>query len=627
MHGRRSFPMSFVVTARKWRPVTFAQVVGQGHVTRTLTNALQSGRVAHALLFCGPRGVGKTTVARILARALNCEASPAPEPCGVCSACREAQSGRALDIIEMDAASHRSVEEARQLRESVRLAPSSGRWKVYIIDEVHMLTREAFNTLLKTLEEPPPGVVFVLATTDPLKVPSTIISRCQRFDFRRIPEPVIVEQLSRIAAGEGIEAESEALAVLSQEAEGAMRDAQSLFDQVIAFSGDKLTVQAVYEVLGLADNAWYLALLRAITGRDAAGVLRLAHDAVTAGKDISELVVGLLRRLRDVLVVRVAGSDDPGGEFDEAWVQAATSLSEGDLLRMLRIVGELELVLARSADQRLALEVALVRLAQLDRTVNLEALLAALGAAPAPQATLAPEVTLAPQATVAPQATLAPEVTLAPQATVAPEAAQTPAMPESLLPPAEAGSGTTVPEHPRPAAEASASAASESPRPAAEKGSAPGWWETFLSRLRTKDRTLWTSLSMLVFRDVADGAVRLGVAGPDGRFAAQQVQKKQEWLEEQLSELRGERLRLELGPLGEAREEPGAREAPRESPSGSDPWMARFDGAKPAIEKVLGVLGAEVVEPPVGSREQAMGDEADGEGHGTSPQADSEGSG
>ncbi len=553
--------MSFVVTARKWRPVNFAEVVGQDHVIQTLTNALSSGRVAHALLFCGPRGVGKTTVARILARALNCEVGPTPEPCGECSACREARSGGGLDIIEMDAASHRRVEDVRQLRESVRLAPTRGRSKVYIIDEVHMLTSEAFNTLLKTLEEPPSGVVFILATTDSQKVPSTIISRCQRFDFRLIPESLMVEQLARISVQEGIEAEPEALAVVAQEAQGALRDAQCLFDQVVAFSGGRLTSGVVHEVLGLADDAWYQALIGAIAGRDVARVLRLAHDAIAAGKDIPELIVGLVRRLRDVLVARALDAEDGGASIDGAWVEVAAPLSDGDLLRMLRIVGELEFALARSSDPRLALEVALVRLARLDRTVDLEALLAALEGSPVPETAASAPKSAPP----------APVVT--------------------------ADTSVSPPKRRRPATPGDAGAAEPSShRPPVEPGSVPQWWEKFLEALRGKDRRLWSALEdRLVFLGESDEAVRLGVPERGASTHKRAVEEKRKWLEDLLFEHHGERLRLELVPLAKAPKEPGA------SPSNSDPFMVRFDGAVPAIEKVLEALGAEVAEPPLGS--------------------------
>ncbi|MFN3477224.1 MAG: DNA polymerase III subunit gamma/tau, partial [Candidatus Methylomirabilales bacterium] len=248
--------MSYLVLARKWRPQTFDEVVGQRPVTQTLKNAILQNRLAHALLFAGPRGVGKTTTARILAKALNCEQGPTPEPCNRCPRCREITEGRSMDCIEIDGASNRGIDEVRELRENVRYAPALGKSKVIIIDEVHMLTEPAFNALLKTLEEPPPRVVFVLATTEPHKVPPTIHSRCQRHDFRRIGLQEMVGRLQTICSAEGIEVEKEALLAMAKAAEGSLRDAESLLDQVIAYSGQKVKLQDVVEALGLIEGGF-----------------------------------------------------------------------------------------------------------------------------------------------------------------------------------------------------------------------------------------------------------------------------------------------------------------------------------------------------------------------------------
>ena len=251
--------MAYQVLARKWRPQTFEEVVGQEPITRTLQNALAQGRVAHAFLFSGPRGVGKTSVARILAKALNCVAGPTPHPDNTCEVCREITNGSSLDVLEIDGASNRGIDEVRDLREKIKYLPSQGKYRVYIIDEVHMLTKEAFNALLKTLEEPPAHAVFILATTDPHKVPVTILSRCQRYDFRRIPTGMIQEYLGKLAAQEGWHIDPEGLALVARAAEGGLRDAQGFLDQVVTFGGEGVTAAEIARILGVTDRGALLA--------------------------------------------------------------------------------------------------------------------------------------------------------------------------------------------------------------------------------------------------------------------------------------------------------------------------------------------------------------------------------
>src|SRR5262245_13187627 len=247
--------MAYLVSARRWRPQTFEDLIGQEHVARTLGNAIRSDRVAHAFLFTGVRGVGKTTAARILAKALNCERGPTPTPCNVCVNCLEITAGNAVDVLEIDGASNTGVDDVREIIDNVRYQPAKSRFKIYIIDEVHMLSTSAFNALLKTLEEPPPHVKFIFATTDPHKVPHTIHSRCQRYDFKRIPLRLIVERLAHIVRSDGIEVSERALFLVAREAEGSMRDAQSMLDQVIAFAGKKVRDEDVADALGLADRS------------------------------------------------------------------------------------------------------------------------------------------------------------------------------------------------------------------------------------------------------------------------------------------------------------------------------------------------------------------------------------
>jgi len=279
--------MTYLVLARKWRPQTFDEVVGQQVITQTLRNALQQNRVAHALLFCGPRGVGKTSVARILAKALNCEKGPTPDPCGICPACREIAQGTNLDIHEIDGASNNGVDEIRKLKETVAYLPVSARYKVYIIDEVHMLSKGAFNALLKTLEEPPAHVIFILATTEPHKIPMTILSRCQRYDFRRVPFQDMVTHLKKIVEREGYAADEKALMLVAREATGSLRDAEVVLDQLLLISENHtITMEDARSVLSVVDSTLMMKVLDSILRRNTETLLMLIHEMVDAGTDL-----------------------------------------------------------------------------------------------------------------------------------------------------------------------------------------------------------------------------------------------------------------------------------------------------------------------------------------------------
>ncbi|MEZ4465984.1 MAG: DNA polymerase III subunit gamma/tau [bacterium] len=302
--------MSYLVLARKWRPTTFDEVVGQGHVTRTLKNAITSGRVAHALLFTGSRGVGKTSCARILAKALNCDHGPTVNPCGVCTSCTEITEGRSVDVFEIDGASNNSVEQIREIREAVKFVSSRGKRKLYIIDEVHMLSTAAFNALLKTLEEPPAHVLFVFATTEPHKIPDTIVSRCQRYDFKRIPERAIVDALTEITQAEGLTVEVAALHHIAREAQGGMRDSLSLLDQVIAFSGARITEAAVRDVLGIADRRILTDLTGAVLAGDGQRALAVVDELFRFGLDLQKFAAEFVQFLRDLMVIKVCAEPD-----------------------------------------------------------------------------------------------------------------------------------------------------------------------------------------------------------------------------------------------------------------------------------------------------------------------------
>jgi len=359
--------MGYLVLARKWRPQRFDDVVGQDHVTTTLKNAIAQKRIAHAFLFSGPRGVGKTTVARLLAKALNCAAGPTGDPCGTCASCVEITAGNALDVIEIDGASNTGVDNVRDLNENVRYRPAAARFKIYIIDEVHMLSTAAFNALLKTLEEPPEHVTFIFATTEVQRLPPTVVSRCQRYEFKRIPIAGMLERLRHIVADEKIETDDAALFALAREADGSMRDAQSLLDQVIVFAGRTIGEADVRAALGVADRALLHQVTEAILVRDAPRCLRALDELHRHGYEVQQFCRDLVRQVRNLTVAALFGDrtllgDLPDNEVDETLRQAVLRPAE-DLQRLFRLAQEGAEEARRSQLPALVLEMAVVKMA------------------------------------------------------------------------------------------------------------------------------------------------------------------------------------------------------------------------------------------------------------------------
>lgn len=373
--------MSFLVTARKWRPKIFDEVVGQSHITQTLKNAIVNNRIAHSYIFAGPRGVGKTTTARILAKSLNCMNSINGEPCGECEMCKLFNNQQSLDVIEIDGASNRRIEEIRTLRESVKYAPTKGEYKVYIIDEVHMLTTESFNALLKTLEEPPEHTIFIFATTDIHKVPLTIISRCQRFDFRRIELGEIKSLLHKIAEAENIKIDDKSLTLIAKKADGALRDAQSLFDQVISFCGNNVESDVITKMLNLIDEEVYFIISDAVINKKYEDAFIVSKRIYENGWNFIDFVDGLIEHFRNIMTV-IVSSDleliETAEVYKEKYNNYKNEFSEGDILRILSFLNKLQYEIKNTRNQRLTIEISLTHLIGLEKTSTISEILSKL---------------------------------------------------------------------------------------------------------------------------------------------------------------------------------------------------------------------------------------------------------
>ena len=372
--------MSYTALYRKWRPTSFEEVRGQDHIVKTLKNQINSGRIGHAYLFCGTRGTGKTSIAKIFARAVNCEHPVDGSPCGECSMCRQIAEGASLNVVEIDAASNNGVENIRDIREQVQYPPTDGRYRVYIIDEVHMLSIGAFNALLKTLEEPPSYVIFILATTEVHKIPITILSRCQRYDFKRISIDTIAGRLAELTQAEQIDVDDRALRYVARAADGSMRDALSLLDQCVAFHfGEKLTYDNVLEVLGAVDNRVFSKLFQAVLASDTKACIREIEEMIIQGRDLSQLVNDFVWYMRNLLIAKT--TDEPGDMLnmsDETLTilkEEATGVDTKTLMRYIRIFSELSGQLRYASQKRILVEIAFIKLTTPSMEQNLDSIL------------------------------------------------------------------------------------------------------------------------------------------------------------------------------------------------------------------------------------------------------------
>jgi len=374
--------MSYQVTARKWRPQVFDEVVGQQHITQTLKNAILNKRIAHAYIFAGPRGVGKTTTARILAKSLNCLSPVEAEPCNQCEMCNSFNTSQSMDIIEIDGASNRRIEDIRSLRESVKYAPTSGSYKIYIIDEVHMLTTESFNALLKTLEEPPEHTIFIFATTDIHKVPLTIISRCQRFDFRRIELNNIKSLLLKIAEAEEISIDDESLTLIGKKADGALRDAESLFDQVVSFCDKNIESAILTKMLNMIDDSIYFQISEAIIHKDFSTAFNVSKRIYDNGWNFIDFINGLIEHFRNILSVIVTKNNsliESSEANKEKYLAYTEAFSEGDMLRALNFLNKINYEIKQTQNQRLKVEVAIAHLIGFEKSTTITDLINKIG--------------------------------------------------------------------------------------------------------------------------------------------------------------------------------------------------------------------------------------------------------
>jgi DNA polymerase-3 subunit gamma/tau len=584
--------MSYTVIARRWRPQKLDEVVGQRAVTQTLRNAIASGRIAQAFVFAGPRGVGKTTTARILARMLNCDKGPTPDPCGACDPCREIAEGRDMDVLELDAATHTGIDNIRDVIISgLAILPARDRYKVFVIDEVHQLSASSFNALLKSIEEPPPHVAFIMATTAPDKIPDTIVSRSQVFEFKTISSRLIGEQLSKIAKADGIDASPESIALVARSAEGSMRDAETAFDQVIAFAGNTVTAEDVATVLGLVGRDLLFDVMTAVADENGPAAFDLAGRAVEAGYELRLLCRELSRLVRDVLVLSVDPSrysdPDVAPEADHERLRAlAGRFSREDLLRSFDVLTRAESEVRAAAEPRYNFEMALLRWIHLRQLTPLADLIdrlengAPLSGGSGPRSPGGPP----PAARPAPSssASVARKLSLAPVRS-APALAPPPARPAA------------------PIAQAPAKAAARPPGdgpgtgPAAAGPAGEDLKDAFLAAIEKKRPMVYSTMVAQAQRIDVEGDRVIFRFGPIQTMLGDQVAQQKNWLEELAAELAGRRITVVADV---AKGEPGA--APGRGAMGTagpaEPARdLRAEAMKdPVLQSLLDVIPAEV---------------------------------
>lgn len=485
--------MAYVALYRRWRPESFADLVGQEHISRTLSRAVTSGQTSHAYLFTGPRGTGKTSTAKILARALNCAEGPTLTPCGVCDSCRSISDGSSMDVFEIDAASNRGIDEIRDLRESVKFAPTEGHYKIYIIDEVHMLTTEAFNALLKTLEEPPERVIFILATTEPHKVPATIQSRCQRYDFHRITVTEIRDRLIYVCKESDIAAEEDALGIIAAQADGGMRDALSILDQCMALAEGTLTAERVQEALGLVGRAWIRRMAGEIAARDAAALIAQLSELLQSGRELKQVLAELAQHFRRLMIAGVGGTVSAAelcaGDAEELRMDAAQFTQE-EIMAILRRLNETMQELRTSPQPRIAVETLLIGLCHTE------------GAAPSGEST-APPAGGADAARIARLEEQVEELAarLAAGGTpVSASASATASAAPSLRPRAAKADGTAS----KPAPKKAASSAAKEVADGAPRQLDMKVWQSFQTRLKERNRLAASLLSGAAYEGMTE---------------------------------------------------------------------------------------------------------------------------
>ncbi|MBD3392217.1 MAG: DNA polymerase III subunit gamma/tau [Chitinivibrionales bacterium] len=587
--------MSYLVFARKWRPKSFDDVVGQEHVTRTLKKAIEKDRVAHAYVFTGTRGVGKTTTARILARALNCEKGPTPDPCGECETCRTIMNGSSFDVLEIDGASNNSVEDIRELRDNINYSSMSGKHRIYVIDEVHMLSKSAFNALLKTLEEPPKNVIFIFATTEPRRIPETIMSRCQRYDFRRISPERILAQLEKICSSEKIAFDRSGLLLIARKADGSMRDALSLLDQVYSFCRDNIDEKEVRSVLGLVESEVYVSLMDAIAGKNVEQVLAAVHEALLKGYDLHEFLVGLEEHVRNLLFARIPGVLENEerrlqADITKQLIEQSNRFAEGDLLRMSELLRAAERDLRWSSYPRFLVEVALLKMLHMDSTVSVEQVLASLRAAP-PDAVSASAGQDAASAVKkkGPPARVAYAV---------PGGEQPPAAVEEPLPPAARSPGIP-PEHDaditsRPPTDDTPESFDVTEQSGAQPVEPGAMWRGFIESLMRDRPNLGSFMSMGSVASVRNGSVDLRFpANLTFQFSQVTHRPNRELIQKKLSEFWGRPVELHMSM---ETEKPGNDKEDKAPAAASMPPSLEDDMAQePIIKTVIEAFDGDVL--------------------------------